>query len=198
MFIRSQNLFLRPAWAEDWRAILAGAGDEAVARNLAAVPWPYGEAEARWFASQPQDQRHPHFLITLPSGRGADCPSGALVGCMGLPQRPEGDGAAEFGYWIARAHWGRGYATEAGRALLALAPVLGHRQLAARCFRDNPASARVLRKLGFRPTGEMAQLTSPARGEPAPAARFAIDLQQDDDGDSGADSAGDMVALRAA
>ena len=115
MFIRSQNLFLRPAWAEDWRAILAGAGDEAVARNLAAVPWPYGEAEARWFASQPQDQRHPHFLITLPSGRGADCPSGALVGCIGLTQRPEGDGAAEFGYWIARAHWGRGYATEAGR-----------------------------------------------------------------------------------
>ena len=200
MFIRSQNLFLRPAWPEDWAAILGAVGDEAVARNLYAVPWPYGEAQARWFASQPQDQQYPHFLITLPKGQGGDHPGGALVGCIGLTRR-DPEGAAEFGYWIARRYWNRGYATEAGRALLGLLPVLGHHRLVADCFRDNPASARVLRKLGFHPTGQMALRTAPARDEPAPAASFAIDLQLGDGGISGGDSEGnvaEMVALRAA
>ena len=91
--------------------------------------------------------------------------------------------------------------SEAGRALLGLLPVLGHHRLVADCFRDNPASARVLRKLGFHPTGQMALRTAPARDEPAPAASFAIDLQLGDGGISGGDSEGnvaEMVALRAA
>ena len=199
MFIRSQNLFLRPAWPEDWPAILGAVGDEAVARNLGAVPWPYGEAEARWFASQPQDQHYPHFLITLPTGRGGDQPGGVLVGCIGLtpPQGADADGAAQFGYWIARGHWNRGYATEAGRALLGLAPVLGHGQLVANCFRDNPASARVLRKLGFHPTGKIAMLTAPARGHPAPAAGFAIDVRRHNNGEAagGMEDEGDAGAM---
>ena len=208
MFIRSQNLFLRPVWAEDWAAILAGVRDEAVARNLPAVPWPYGEVQARQFASQPQDQHYPHFLITCPAGRGASTIGEAeAVGCIGLTPEagPDGSLLPALGFWIARAHWGRGFATEAGRALLGLAPVLGHAQLLARCFRDNAASARVLRKLGFAPTGEMAQRTAPARGEPAPVATFAIALKRVDDGahdgNGQADLRGmtdDRAALRAA
>ena len=202
MFIRSQNLFLRPVWAEDWAAIQAAVSDEAVASNLPSVPWPYGEAEARWFASQAQNPYFPHFLITQPYR--AHDPGGAeVIGCIGLTERtgPDGEARAELGYWIARAHWHRGYATEAGRALLTLAPMLRHHQLVANCFRDNPASARVLRKLGFRPTGEVTLVTSPARGEPAAAATFAIDLPLANDGDDCGDSApgdGGMVELRAA
>jgi hypothetical protein len=61
MFFRSERLFLRPAWPEDWNAIHAAIDDEGIVRNLARAPWPYTENDARWFASQPQDERLPHF-----------------------------------------------------------------------------------------------------------------------------------------
>ncbi len=196
MFIRSQNLFLRPLWAEDWAAILAGVSDEAVARNLPAVPWPYGEAEARRVTQAPQDQHYPHFLITRPTAQG---PAEAIGGIGLTPQAgPDGRFRPWLSFWIARAHWGRGYATEAGRALLGLAPVLGHAQLAASSFRDNPASARVLRKLGFHPTGEMAMHGAPARGQPAPVASFAIEVRLHGDGGGNPGDAGGVVTLRAA
>jgi hypothetical protein len=39
----------------------AAIDDEGIVRNLARAPWPYTENDARWFASQPQDERLPHF-----------------------------------------------------------------------------------------------------------------------------------------
>ena len=52
MFIRSERLFLRPGWPEDWQELLGQIDDESVARNLAQVPWPYTAEDARQFASQ--------------------------------------------------------------------------------------------------------------------------------------------------
>lgn len=196
MFIRSQRLFLRPVWVEDWAEILAGVNEAAVVRNLTAVPWPYTAEDARHFANRPQDQRFPHFLVTRPvSGVDAQVVgqgSAEVIGCIGLAagEGADGRGVAELGFWIARRHWGKGYATEAARALLTLAPVLGHHRLTATCFRDNSASSRVLRKLGFSPTGQVSPRISAARGEPAPAANFAIELESSD--------AGVREALRAA
>ena len=92
----------------------------------------------------------PHFFVTLPPSSAP----GELVGCVGLAAGSAG-AAPELGYWIARDHWGRGFASEAVRALLKLARVLGHRQIEARHFVDNPASGRVLVKAGFSPTGEL-------------------------------------------
>ena len=204
MFIRSQNLFLRPVWADDWPAILAGASDEAVSRNLFAVPWPYGETQARKFAAEPQDQRYPHFLITRPQGvEEGKIGEAEAVGCIALTRDAgiAGRTAPALGFWIARPHWGQGYATEAAAALLSLAPVLGHHEVVASVFRDNTASSRVLRKLGFQPTGEMALRASPARGEAAPAATFALNLKRHDHCRRPApacDKARPMVTLRAA
>ena len=56
---------------------------------------------------------------------------------------------AETGYVLARDAWGRGYATEAVRAMVALAPSLGIRRLQALCHPDNRPSWRVLEKCGF-------------------------------------------------
>jgi [ribosomal protein S5]-alanine N-acetyltransferase len=56
----------------------------------------------------------------------------------------------EFGYWLGRRYWGRGYATEAARRALAFAfTELNAERLTAGWFHDNPASGRVLEKLGF-------------------------------------------------
>lgn len=184
MFIRSERLFLRPGWPEDWSAIFAAIADEAVVRNLSRVPWPYTPEAARQYASLGQDPRCPHFLITLPTAQGVE-----LVGAIGLA--PTHDGA-ELGYWIGRDHWGQGYATEASRAVLSLAKTLGHKRIAATHFLDNPASGRVLRKVGFCPTGRVEDRYSLARGKPAPSAVLAMALGDPCDCDD------DMVVKRAA
>lgn len=172
MFHRSERLFLRPAWPEDWRAILSGIADEAVVRNLARAPWPYEPAHAREFAARAQDPCYPGFLIDLPTGIGRQ-----TIGYAGLADR---GGRTELGYWIARPWWGKGYATEAGRGVLAIARLIGHREIAASHFLDNPASGRVLRKIGFRPTGQVRPHHSCGRGEEAPAAEYLLDLAEDD------------------
>lgn len=169
MFIRSERLFLRPAWPEDWEAIYAGIADEAVVMNLARAPWPYTPDDAQAFAARGvANGRFPTFLVTLP-GTG-------VIGGAGIHDHDPD--AAEIGYWIARAHWGRGYAPEAARALLSIARALGHCRIAAGHFVDNPASGRVLRKAGFRPTGAAAKRFSVARGREVDSVEYAIELCQ--------------------
>lgn len=165
MFHRSKRLFLRPAFPEDWSAILSAIGDKCVVRNLARAPWPYRESDARAFAAVKQDCRLPHFLVTIPTK--------GVIGSVGLGLH--GD-EVELGYWIARAFWGQGYATEAGRAMIAIARMIGHRRLIAAHFIDNPASGKVLRKLGFRPSGRVQSHFCHARRSQIDAVEFALDL----------------------
>jgi RimJ/RimL family protein N-acetyltransferase len=95
-------------------------------------------------------------------------------------------GAVEMGYWIARPFWGRGFATEACEALINIARALGLPSLEGSHFIDNPASARVLEKLGFEPLGIVAPRMSCARGVEVPARlmrlrlRDAIEVQEDE------------------
>ncbi|TAD76951.1 MAG: N-acetyltransferase [Sphingomonadales bacterium] len=170
MFHRSERLFLRPAFPEDSAAILAGINDEAVVRNLARAPWPYTLDDARAFAGLPQDPRLPHFLVTLPG-----------VGVIGSAGLGEHEGEPEIGYWIARDHWGQGYATEAAAAVLRIARTLGHARLTAGHFADNPASGKVLRKLGFVPTGRIVRRFSLARGAHTDSVEYALGGEADMD-----------------
>jgi len=180
MFFRSERLFLRPGWPEDSGDLYRAVNDAEIARNLAQVPWPYSLDDARTYASLPQDPRYPHFLITLPDGG-----AGRTIGTVSL-MRGCG-GRTDLGYWVARAHWGRGIATEAVRAALTLARTLRHTTIYAAHFHDNPASGRVLRKAGFRPTGAVEQCFSRARGEAVSAIVHAIALDQPEDCDGGGD-----------
>lgn len=180
MFFRSERLFLRPGWPEDWAEVHARIADEAVVRNLATAPWPYTPEDARAFVAREQAHRSPHFLVTLPGGDGAE-----VIGCAGLGGSGNAD---ELGYWIAREHWGRGYATEAVRGVLDVARMLGHRRITACHFVDNPASGRVLAKAGFRRENRAVSAFSRARGGHAPALAYVIDLVAPDgtgEGDDG-------------
>jgi RimJ/RimL family protein N-acetyltransferase len=168
MFIRSERLFLRPGWPEDWEELLAVINDEGVVRNLARAPWPYTMADAMEFATRPQEKMLPHFFVTLPSATGAK-----LIGSIGLGLH--GDDV-ELGYWIGRNWWGQGFASEAARAVLPLARALGHRRIVGSHFADNPASGRVLAKAGFRPTGRRSLRYSAGRGEAATSFGYEIEL----------------------
>ena len=177
MFIRSERLFLRPAWPEDWKELHPLIADEGIVRNLARAPWPYTEGCAREFTARAQRWMLPEFLVTLPGGEGS-----RIIGGCGLHER---DGQPELGYWIAREHWGRGYASEAARAVLSIARTLGHRRIFAGHFADNPASGRVLRKAGFRPTGEIRESFSLARGCTAPSVEHVVELGESLGGEDG-------------
>ena len=72
-----------------------------------------------------------------------------VVGCVGLAPTDDPH-AAELGYYMRRSHWGQGLATEAAAAVVRYGfghLALGH--LVSGHYADNPASGRVLRKLGF-------------------------------------------------
>lgn len=169
MFARTPRLLLRPGWGEDAPAVARAIADETVVRNLASAPWPYGMADAEAFLAAPRDPALPSFLITE---RTEAAPR--IVGACGLGRRASG--AVELGYWIARAHWGQGFATEAGAALVEIARTLKLPRLEASHFVDNPASGRVLEKLGFLPTGLSAPRYSCARGGEAMTRMFRLRL----------------------
>jgi RimJ/RimL family protein N-acetyltransferase len=128
--------------------------------------------DAEAFLASPRDPILPTFLIFE---RTAGAPQ--LVGSCGLGRRPSG--AVEMGYWIARPYWGRGLATEACEALIGVARALGLTSLEGSHFVDNPASGRVLEKLGFEPLGLIAPRMSCARGQEFPARLMRLQLQAD-------------------
>ncbi|USI72627.1 GNAT family N-acetyltransferase [Sphingomonas morindae] len=159
------RLRLRRPVRADASAIVRIAGTWEVARGLARVPHPYAVADAHVFLERivPQEWL---WAMTLP-------PDDALIGVIGLAPAPT-PGAAELGYWLAPAHWGQGLATEAARAVLAHGRTgFGLSQFSAHYFEDNPASGRVLHKLGFVETGRILRPCL-ARGAAQPSIRMAL------------------------
>lgn len=155
MFAVTERLLLRPGWLEDAQALCRAIGDEAIVRNLARVPWPYALGDAERYLTLPQEPLRPRFLIFLRD-------TAELIGGIGLQDE---DDQPALGYWIARPHWRKGFATEAGQAVVELADAsLRLPRLHAGHAIDNPASGRVLAKLGFRPTGGFADRPSLGRG----------------------------------
>lgn len=165
MFAVTKRLLLRPGWAEDAPALAEAIDDERIARNAARMPWPYGREDAEAFLSREADPDYPDFLIidrTIDPVR--------IVGGVGFM---ESEGVPELGYWIGTSSWNRGYATEAARAALAaVRSSLGYKRIIAGHFVDNPASGRVLEKLGFRPAGKNRRRFSRARGCEVDCAMF--------------------------
>jgi RimJ/RimL family protein N-acetyltransferase len=169
MFARTERLLLRPGWREDAPALFKAIADERIIRNLATAPWPYRLEHAEAYLTR---ERAPHDASLLIFRRTDGAPE--LIGTIGLARHPN---EVELGYWIARRHWNRGYATEAGKAVVAAArDGLRLRRLAAGHFLDNPASGRVLEKLGFRPIGVTAPRLSVGRGREAPCRLFELEL----------------------
>ena len=138
-------------------------------RNLATAPWPFALEDAEAFLAAPRDPAMPSFLITERTDGDP-----ALVGACGLGRRPSG--AVELGYWIAPPYWGKGFATEAGRALIDIARAL--EAAAARSLAlprqsgvgPGAGEARLL------PTGISAPRYSCARGGEAMARMFRLAL----------------------
>ncbi len=156
MFARTKRLTLRPGWPEDAAALTAAIAHESVVTMLSRPPWPYGIEDAEAFLAIPRLPTDASFLILS-----HDWAEPRVIGGIGVRHER---GMHEMGYWLTPDAWGKGYATEAGHAVLhAARHALGLKRIFARHFEDNPASGAVLRKLGFQQVGR-STLHSVARG----------------------------------
>ena len=84
------------------------------------------------------------YAVTLAS-------TGEIVGSIALRidrDSPEAR-VADIGYWIGAPYWGKGYATEAGKAIIDRARELSVKTMVLKYFDGNDASRRVSEKLGF-------------------------------------------------
>ncbi len=135
------------------------ANDYDIVKNTSRMPWPYVEGDAKAFVAMAREERAlgTAYIYAIVE-RGQDIPMGGV----GLHLK---DGSFELGYWLGKAFWGLGYAPEAARRMLRFGfDELGAESVWAGYFFDNPASGRVLQKLGFRPSGSVMRY-SIARGQ---------------------------------
>ncbi len=151
----TERLSLRRPNDGDVDAVVGIVGHWEVARRLARIPHPYGPVDARFFL----EQVVPVEWVWAMTLQGSD----KLVGVVGLT--PE-KGTAELGYWLSPDHWSRGIATEAAGAVVSFGfEMLDLPYLTSGYFEDNPASGRVLKKLGFIETGRVMRPCLAARGD---------------------------------
>jgi len=144
--LETARLKLRPYSEADVAELMPLIGTREVASTTGRIPYPYAEKDARQFISAAQGNDEVRLAITLRS-------DGRMIGGIGL-RLVEQHQHAELGYWLGVPFWGKGYATEASREMLRYGfEDLHLHRIFGTVFIHNPASGRILVKLGMRKEG---------------------------------------------
>ena len=152
--INTARLLLRPFAASDAERVAELAGAFEIADTTISIPHPYPPALAVDWIAQHEQEPHRSRAVTLAV---TEAVSG-LVGCVELRDIDAEHAQAELGFWIGKPFWGRGYATEACAALLRFGYAsLELNRVYAHHMVRNPASGRVLAKLGMHNEGLLRQ-----------------------------------------
>ncbi|MEP6832618.1 MAG: GNAT family N-acetyltransferase [Gemmatimonas sp.] len=147
----TERLLLRPFSPSDGPDVERLAGAREVADTTLTIPHPYpvgGGTE--WILTHADAwERDQGLTLAICVGTDDETPIGAISVQFSV-QHSHG----ELGYWIGAGHWGQGYATEAAFAIMSHAfTALALHRMQARHFTRNPASGRVLQKLGMQLEG---------------------------------------------
>jgi len=143
--LRTPRLVLRPFTLDDAPVVQHLAGAYEVASTTLNMPHPYedGMAEA-WIKTHEAACDAGEGVVLAMTSK-----DDGVIGALGLSLTPA-HRRGELGYWIGRPYWNRGYATEAGKALLGWAfDALELNRIQAQHFTRNPASGRVVHKIGM-------------------------------------------------
>ncbi|MFA7428911.1 MAG: bifunctional GNAT family N-acetyltransferase/(deoxy)nucleoside triphosphate pyrophosphohydrolase [Rhodospirillaceae bacterium] len=158
--LRGDRILLRPLDERHLQAIAPLADDAEVSRHTARLPYPYTADHAAAFVAESRALAEQGLSLTLAIERRGD---GRLLGVIGLERDRDDPALAEVGYWLGRDFWGQGLASEALRTVLAHAvDDLGFTRFVAGVAVGNPASRRVLEKVGFGDP-QPGSCTAPAR-----------------------------------
>ena len=159
------RLTLRPPLEVDVDAIFSGIASGEVRRMLSGPPHPYRREHAASFVQEcMRDREADHFTVHRDR----------LVGIVGVRRR-KADGQPDLGYWLAQSAWSQGIATEAAMAVLRhVFATRGHERIVSGALSDNPASLRVLSRLGFEDEGERVPEFVAARGCEVEATRVTL------------------------
>ncbi len=139
--LTTPRLLLKAPTLEDAPEIARHIGNWNVARMLARVPHPYALSDCKpWIARSTERNAEGLDMVYAIHCEG-------LIGVMSIE---DFDAVPVFGYWLAEPAWGKGYATEAGAAVLAHTfNQRGVGEITSSVFHDNVASLTVQKKLGF-------------------------------------------------
>ncbi len=152
--IETARLLLRPWTLEDAPSLCRLAGRREIADTMISIPHPYTEPQAReWIAGLADCARGQsvHFAVQSKSG-------GPLIGAVELRAMDTTHAHAELSLWIGVGWWGQGLASEAARAVVRYGfEQLGLNRIHAYHMVRNPASGRVLAKIGMKPEGLLRQ-----------------------------------------
>jgi len=142
--LTTKDLVLRPPVKEDAADIASLANNINVASMLASMPYPYFDSHAEEFIekiSSPSDTNC-HYTIT-------HAETGQIMGICSLNGPGMSHNLPYVGYWLGEEFWGRGFATQAARALVDLFFKTGTRdELIFSILTVNAASRRVIEKCG--------------------------------------------------
>lgn len=152
--LTTQRLFLRPFALTDAPEVQRLASAREIA-DTTRIPHPYPpDGATTWIARhQPafDEGRGLELAVTLRE-------TGALVGAVGIVSISRENCHAEIGYWVGLPYWRRGYCTEAARAVVQYAfDVMGLHRVTGHHLSRNPASGRVMEKIGMKHEGHLRQ-----------------------------------------
>ena len=150
----TKRLILRGFRVSDATQVQILAGAREVAKSTLNIPHPYEDGMAETWIDTHEAEfeagKSVIFAICMKD-------SGDLVGAVGL-NISEQHQHAELGYWIAESQWGQGLASEAAREMLAYGfGDIKLNRIHAHHFTDNPASGRVMQKIGLEFEGRLKQ-----------------------------------------
>ena len=144
--LKTKRLLLRAFKSSDARDVRQLAGDRLIADTTLSIPHPYTDVMADKWIGKHHSQFNSKEAVVFAIVRRD---SGELVGALGLGFQPEHQ-RAELGFWIGRPYWNKGYGTEAGNAVLEYGFTTRElNRICANHFSRNPASGRVMQKLGM-------------------------------------------------
>ena len=144
--LKTERLLLRPFALSDAKRVQLLAGDEAIASTTLNIPHPYEDGMAEEWIGKHQVGFEKgelcNFAIVVRS-------SGNLIGAIGLVVNHR-HVHGELGYWIGHHYWNEGYCTEAAREVVRYGfEELGLHRIHAMHLSRNPASGKVMRKIGM-------------------------------------------------
>lgn len=161
--LETERLTLRPMRISDAGLISLYSSDLRVARMTTTIPHPNPPGAVEQFIARVSAPESPETTWAIDGTKGFGC---EVMGVISLRQN------GELGYWLAPFFWGLGIMPEAGKAVIDHAFSTGLTRVHAQHFIDNPASGRVMEKIGMRRAGSGETAFSIARNEAVAQVRY--------------------------